>query len=250
MAEKRPIYIGTAGWNIPGEYASLFPPEGSHLSRYAARFPAVEINTSFYRLHRPATYSRWAGTVPADFRFAVKIPRQITHNRRLKDPTLLDEFLAGVTELGDRLGPLLVQLPPSLPYQPDTAGAFFAALRERFAGYVVCEPRHPSWFSDQAEEHLAGFQVARAAADPAVTPEAAQPGGWTGLVYYRLHGSPEVYTSPYSNEYLDELAQLLSRRSASAIAWCIFDNTAAGFATRDALALIDKLSGHPGQAEG
>src|SRR6476661_8928978 len=115
-----PIYVGVAGWPIPKPHAGLFPVEGSHLKRYAGRFNAVEINSSFYRPHRPATYARWAASVPADFRFAVKVPKVATHERRLVDVNdVLDSFLAEATQLGERLGPLLVQLPPSLSFSAD-----------------------------------------------------------------------------------------------------------------------------------
>ncbi|HUR55701.1 MAG TPA: DUF72 domain-containing protein, partial [Gemmataceae bacterium] len=184
----KPVRVGCAGWALPKEHAARFPPTGSHLARYAARFPMVEINSSFYRPHRPTTYARWAASVPADFRFAVKVPRTITHQRRLADPgDLLDSFLAEATQLGEKLGPLLVQLPPSLAFAAGVAGQFFEALRSRFDGDVVFEPRHPSWFEPAAERLVTGSRVARVAADPAVVPAAGEPGGWDGLVYYRLH---------------------------------------------------------------
>ena len=89
------IRIGTAGWTVPKAVAEKFPGEGGHLARYAGRFDAVEINSSFYRPHRPATYARWAASVPHGFRFAMKIPREITHTRRLADAMdPLDRFLS------------------------------------------------------------------------------------------------------------------------------------------------------------
>src|SRR5262245_60578113 len=115
MAPAHPVYVGVAGWSIPKPHAAAFPKTGSHLERYARRFNAVEINSSFYRPHRPATYARWAASVPPDFQFAVKVPREITHRRRLVDVAdLLDQFLDECSELGEKLGPLLVQLPPGL----------------------------------------------------------------------------------------------------------------------------------------
>src|SRR6476620_9198879 len=85
-AEMAPaVYVGCAGWSIPKEHAGRFPAGGSHLERYAGRFNAVEINSSFYRPHRPETYARWAASVPESFQFAVKIPKEMTHTRRLRD---------------------------------------------------------------------------------------------------------------------------------------------------------------------
>jgi uncharacterized protein YecE (DUF72 family) len=240
------VLIGCAGWSIPKEHAALFRAAGSHLERYAGRFPAVEINSSFYRPHQPKTYARWAASVPASFRFAVKVPRTITHERRLAEvEDLLEPFLAQVAELGDRLGPLLVQLPPSLAFNPGVVRRFWMVLRQRFDGEVACEPRHATWFRPAVGQLLADFRVARVAADPAVVPAAAEPGGWDGLVYYRLHGSPQMYYSSYSAAYLDALRQKLDRAAPAASRWCIFDNTALGAATANGLDLVTRLSDRP-----
>ena len=117
------VYVGCAGWSIPKEHGGRFPEEGTHLERYAACLPAVEINSSFYKPHRPATYARWAASVPDDFRFAVKVPKAATHERRLEDTgEVLDRFLEEATQLEERLGPLLVQIPPSLAFSADARG--------------------------------------------------------------------------------------------------------------------------------
>ena len=241
-AAIHPTYIGTAGWTLPAEHAADFPEAGTHLARYAQRFCGVEVNSSFYRPHRLTTYSRWAASVPEGFRFAVKVPKQITHRLGLIETTPpLERFLAEVSGLEGKLGPLLVQLPPSLAFETQLAHVFFASLRARFTGNVVCEPRHPGWFSQEAEGVLADFHIARVAADPAPVPEAAHPGGWQGLAYYRLHGSPRRYYSTYSNEALEVLVQNLRERLQVASVWCIFDNTALGAATSDALSTAKRL---------
>jgi uncharacterized protein YecE (DUF72 family) len=236
------IRIGTAGWSIPKQHAHAFAAEGSHLARYASRLPAVEINSSFYRPHRPATYARWAATVPPGFRFAAKFPREITHKRRLLDADEpLRQFLGEVEALGPSIGPLLLQLPPSLHHDA-AAERFCGELRELFAGQLVCEPRHPSWFTNKVEAQLASLRIARAAADPAVVPRAAVPGGWQGLIYLRLHGSPKVYYSPYDAAALAAAAHQLRDAPKDAVErWCIFDNTAEGEATRNALELLDEV---------
>src|ERR1700735_1146646 len=109
--------IGCAGWNVPKQHMAVFSAAGSHLHRYARQFNAVEINSSFYRPHRRSTYERWAASVPKDFRFSAKLPRAITHHARLADPeAALDVFAAEVLGLGEKLGPLLAQLPPSLAF--------------------------------------------------------------------------------------------------------------------------------------
>lgn len=236
------IYTGCAGWSIPGAQAGRFPATGSHLERYARRLPAVEINSSFYRLHKPATYRRWAEAVPAHFRFAVKLPKAITHQAWLKRWDVLDAFLAGISELGAKSGPVLVQLPPGLTFAADTASAFFAAFRTQFAGDIVCEPRHPSWFERDAEKLLESFRIARVAADPAPVPAAAFPGAWQQLIYYRLHGSPRRYYSEYPESFLARLCDRLRQAAQWAPVWCIFNNTAAGAAIGNALWLLARLA--------
>jgi uncharacterized protein YecE (DUF72 family) len=243
-------HIGCAGWNIPKQHAASFPPHGAHLERYARRFDAVEINSSFYKPHRYATYERWARAVPDGFRFAVKAPREITHARRLAYSTsAVDAFLAQVSGLGEKLGPMLFQLPPSLEFDAFVIGRFLADLRARFTGSVVCEPRHASWFSARAESLLSEFRVSRAGADPALVEAAAQPGGWDGLLYHRLHGSPRIYYSPYDPDYLDMMAERLAHAAnGNRPCWCIFDNTAMGAAMANALSLSERLAELRGRA--
>jgi uncharacterized protein YecE (DUF72 family) len=232
--------IGTAGWAIPRAEAEHFPTEGTGLPRYAARFDAIEINSTFYRSHRATTYARWVALTPEDFRFAVKLPRAITHEARLVDTSSpLATFCAEAAQLGAKLGPLLVQLPPSLAFGPAVAGAFLAALRDVWPGPIVCEPRHPTWFEAEPDALLCAFQVARAAADPARHPAAGEPGGWRGLSYWRLHGSPRMYYSRYEDHALRDLAAAIG--AAPAEAWCIFDNTTSGAAAGDALRLAAML---------
>jgi uncharacterized protein YecE (DUF72 family) len=234
--------IGCAGWSIPKQHAGCFPEEGSHLARYAQRLSAVEVNSSFYRPHRPSTYARWATETPNDFAFSIKVPKEITHKRRLVDVgEPLERFLTETAALGPKRGPLLVQLPPSLAFNGEIVGTFFTQLRRRCDGGVACEPRHPSWFVTEVDRLLADQEVARVASDPAVVPPAAEPGGWGGLVYYRLHGSPQMYHSAYPAESLDARAKTLTEAAAAAPTWCIFDNTALGAATADALAVRDRL---------
>ena len=240
-------YVGTAGWSLPLADQPQFSAEGSHLARYASRFAAAEINSSFHRSHRPTTYERWAAAVPPSFRFSVKIPKAITHLKGLVGVTAdIDGFLTEIAGLGPRLGCLLVQLPPKLALDGRAANNFLGVLRRRYDGHVVIEPRNATWFSPAADALLARHQIARVAADPARIPGAAQPGGWPRVVYYRLHGSPRTYYSSYSPEYLTELAGHLTRAANESDAvWCIFDNTASGAATGNALATV-RLLGEAG----
>ncbi len=231
------ICIGTAGWSIPQEARDAFPAEESHLERYAGVFNAVEINSSFHRPHRVATYERWAGAVPEGFRFAVKVPKTITHESRLREVEhLLDGFLAEVAGLGNKLGPLLVQLPPSLAFATESPEKFLRDLRGRVDGPVACEPSHASWFAPEVEALLTELRIGKVAADPAPVPEASRPGGWRGLTYRRLHGSPRIYYSAYSDEAVQAVVAELSVRAGNGReCWYIFDNTAGEAATHNAL---------------
>ena len=212
------------------------------MQRYAGCLCAVEINSSFYRPHRPATYAKWAQSVPVGFRFCVKVPKQITHERRLAGcDELIEQFLHECGHLGAKLGCLLVQLPPSLKYEPHGVGAFIDSLRALYDGPMAIEPRHPSWV--KAEPVIQQARIARVAADPAPFPEAAEPGGWRGFSYHRLHGSPRIYYSSYGDDWLDCLAERLSARPESSANWCIFDNTASGAATANVLELQRLLAG-------
>jgi uncharacterized protein YecE (DUF72 family) len=238
-----PPRVGTAGWGLPRQWRSRFPLEGSYLERYAAHFTAVEINSSFYRQHRRSVYERWAASVPETFRFAVKLPRAITHDQKLVAvDVLLEVFLDEARGLGARMGPLLVQLPPSLAFHAGHVEEFLGTLRALHPGPVACEPRNASWFAPAADDVLKRHAVARVAADPARVPEAAQPGGDDGLVYFRLHGSPRMYYSDYEPAHLAPIAAALwAARERGADAWCILDNTALGAATGNALLVAELL---------
>jgi uncharacterized protein YecE (DUF72 family) len=236
------VRIGTAGWSISRAAADRFPAEGSGLERYAAVFDAAEINSSFHRPHRASTWERWRDSVPADFRFSVKVPKAITHAAGLRDcEEALGTFIGEAGALGEKLAVLLVQLPPKLEFDPAVAERFFAGLAALSAADVACEPRHASWFTDEAEDLLEQSKVARVAADPARHEHAAVPGGWRGLSYWRLHGSPVIYRSSYADRIADYAAALREDVAAGRETWCVFDNTASSAATVDALALKKAL---------
>lgn len=236
------IRVGTAGWRIPQQQGDLLHG-ASHLQRYANQFAVCEINSSFHRAHMAKTYQRWADSVPDNFRFSVKLPKEVTHVRRLVDTAVvLERFLSEAGALGPKLGPLLIQLPPSLQFDSSVVPEFLEHLRKRFGGDLVCEPRHASWFSDGASDTLAQFRVARAVADPSVDPRAVYPAGWSDVAYFRLHGKPKVYYSAYSVECLTAVALRLTKAARLAHStWCIFDNTALGAAVGNAQSIQELL---------
>jgi len=231
----RPV-IGTAGWSVSRGDAANFPEIGTALERYSQVFSGVEVNSSFYRPHRASTWAKWAASVPDDFRFAVKIPKTITHQNKLVDvDPLVTQFANEVGALHRKLSVVLVQLPPKLVFDPTIAESFFTVLRASISAHVACEPRNPSWFDESASKMLEQLQVARVAADPALGKLAA---AWRGLSYWRLHGSPVMYRSSYPEEVIRAYARdIRAARDAGIDTWCMFDNTAASAATGNALSL-------------
>lgn len=240
----RRVFVGTAGWSIPRASAHRFACEGTHLERYGRVLDCAEINSSFHRPHSAATYAKWARCAPDSFRFAVKVPRTITHEQKLRRAQpALDRFLAETAGLGRKRGPLLVQLPPSLAFERRVARKFFDLLRSRHRGPIVCEPRHETWFSPAAESLLISHRIGRVAADPARVVPAGRPGGWKGIIYYRLHGSPRVYWSRYCQSHIVTLAAAIRAAPSSVDVWCLFDNTASGAALENAWELQSLLQG-------
>ncbi|MFN8391767.1 MAG: DUF72 domain-containing protein [Bdellovibrionota bacterium] len=235
------VMVGCAGWQLP---AHLRPEtEGSALSRYAQRFNCVEINSTFKSVHRPQTFERWASSVPKYFKFSVKAPKAITHDKTLVDcASELETFLRSVSLLDAHLGPLLFQFAPSFAFEFSVVDTFLSLLRKQCSQAVVFEPRHPSWGSAEADSLLSGYSVARAATDPIAIPGGGQPRGSSQFAYFRFHGSPRTYFSSYSEEFLDGLHQRLISGTQFKSQWCIFDNTGAGAAAANALSLNGRLN--------
>ncbi len=213
----------------------------THLSYYAAHFSCVEINSSFYRPHQRATYERWRDETPARFRFSVKMPRSITHESRLQDCAAdVGRFYEDIAALQPKLAAVLVQLPPRLEFCRRTVQAFFKSLPHLHGAKVVCEPRHPSWFTSEAESARREAGVSRVAADPARCPDAEASGGAARFAYFRWHGAPRMYYSKYSKAQLAIFLARVRKNKASNI-WCVFDNTARHAAWNDALQFMVML---------
>jgi len=242
----RKVYIGTSGWSVAQAVAPASRPGLSGLERYAEHFSAVEINSTFYRLPLAKTVERWRDSTPDDFRFAVKLPRSITHEAGLvavEAPTA--EFCELVARFERKLGPLLVQLPASLELEARVASRFLEHLGRVSPAPVVLEPRHVSWFTPEAERLLTDRGVARAAADPACCEAASRPGAAARPSYFRWHGSPRKYFSAYPPEAISAFAaQVLAMKRARGArneVYCFFDNTALGAAAINARSLATAL---------
>lgn len=224
-------HIGCAGWSLPKE---LRDSTLSYLERYAQLFNCVEINSSFYRHHQAKTYARWASCVPDNFRFSVKVPKKITHEAEDIAVTAA-RFLDEIKELGNKLGPLLMQFPPKRAFDAASAERIFSIFREKFRGEIVCEPRHPAWFQAAASEFLQARAISLVGAHPQSIVGAPEIFDDASIRYFRLHGAPRIYYSDYSLDFLDRFKKLPALRSRDT--WVIFDNTALGCAPRNALAL-------------
>ncbi len=234
---NRPAFVvGTAGWSIPSRVADRFSSVGSGLTRYASVFNGVEINSTFYRRHKPETFERWRESVPDTFRFSVKLPKLITHEMKFKGiEAKFQEFLRDIEGLAAKLGPLLCQLPPTLKFSDQGIEESLRKIRAAYEGVVVIEPRHASWRSSDAMSLLRELSISPVLADPPVVWHRSDFNG--GPRYIRLHGSPEIYYSPYSDDAITEIAGMLPPGS-----WCIFDNTASGAAIDNALTLVDHVT--------
>ncbi|GAA4613181.1 DUF72 domain-containing protein [Saccharopolyspora hordei] len=233
------ILIGTSGWVYSSWHGPFYPRDlrrGGELEHLSRRLGSAEINASFYSLQRPEHYRRWVEQTPDDFVFAVKGSRFITHMKKLRDAetALANFFASGVLALGRKMGPLLWQLPPSLPFDADRLEAFFRLLPRstaeaaelaarhdaRLAGRALTETdadrpvrhalevRHPSFAAREPVELLRAHDIALVVADAA--------GDWPRLedvtsdfVYLRFHGAEELYASGYTAEDLDRWAELV-----------------------------------------
>jgi uncharacterized protein YecE (DUF72 family) len=236
--------IGTSGWIYP-HWRDIFYPRGLPQSRwydhYAAHFDTVEINYSFYRLPSEEAFDRWRVQAPARFVYAVKASRFITHVKRLKDAAQpLERFLSRARRLGDKLGPILWQLPPRWQADPARLETFAALLPADLTH--VFEFRDPRWFVRPVQEVLERCDLSFCIFD---MPGLPCPIWVTGdIVYLRFHGSEVVYEGRYGREKLrlwaDRIRQWLAEGRA---VYAYFNNDAFAYAVEDAQALRDLLAG-------
>jgi uncharacterized protein YecE (DUF72 family) len=265
--------VGISGWTYPPWRGVFYPkglPQRAELAYVAERMPTVEINGSFYSLQRPDSYRSWRAQTPDGFLFAVKGGRFITHLKQLRDvdTALANFFASGVLALGDKLGPVLWQLPPNLGFDPARLTGFFARLPrstgeaawlarhhdERLAGRAVTdtdadrpirhalEIRHPSFrtpaFTDLLREHDIALVVADSAGRWPLIREAT-----SRLVYVRLHGDTELYTSGYGTRALRQWAAAVRDWTAAGHDVVVYlDNDAKVHAPFDALALAELIT--------
>lgn len=267
------VHVGVSGWSYARWRGDFYPRGLAHrreLAFVAERLGAVEVNATFYRLQRPATFAQWADQVPDGFRFALKGPRYVTHLRGLHDPRtpLANFFASGPLALGHRTGPVLWQLPAShgldaarldaflrlLPSDTGAAAALAVERDERLDGrdwllpgrivplHHVLEPRHPSFGTPDAlrllRAHGIGLVVSDSAGSFPMFEEVT-----SSTVYVRLHGPRRLYFGGYDGDELDAWALRVRRWAGLGLdVWVFFDNDADGRAPYDAMALASRLS--------
>lgn len=221
-------------------------PQAGWFSYYAGRFQAVEINNSFYQFPKPETVDAWRRAAPEGFVFAVKANRYITHMKKFKEPEdACARFLEIVRGFGDKLGPVLFQLPPRWRYDGGRLRDFLDALPEGFR--YVFEFRDERWINEHCLELLANRGAALCVADLAGTRTPLAPlAAETDFAYFRLHGPGAAYQGLYGREGLAPFAAAIkSERAAGREVYCFFDNDQDANAPMDAGLLADML-GCPG----
>ena len=235
-------YIGTSGWHYDHWRHLFYPdklPKAKWLEFYARHFTTVELNNSFYRLPSETAFATWHDSSPANFTFAVKVSRFITHIKRLKNSEEpVGTFLARAKILKEKLGPLLYQLPPNMHRDDDRLESFLSVLPKGLKH--VLEFRHESWLDDSVFEILRRHSVGLCVFDvPGLTcPLVAT----ADFVYIRFHGSTGLYSSCYSDEELVEWVKRVADLSANLKAvYIYFNNDAEAFAVRNAMTLRDYL---------
>jgi uncharacterized protein YecE (DUF72 family) len=231
-------YIGTSGWHY-NHWRDRFYPEklakAKWLEFYVTRFSTVEVNNTFYRLPSENAFGNWRDSSPSDFAFAVKVSRFITHIKRLKGAEeAVEKFLERARILGDKLGPLLYQLPPGMHRNDETLEAFLAILPEGIKH--VFEFRHQSWLEKEVfrilHKYNAGFCVFDMPSKSCPLVATAD------FAYVRFHGSSRLYSSCYSDEELaDWVKKLTSLAADLQAAYIYFNNDIEGFAVSNAITL-------------
>jgi uncharacterized protein YecE (DUF72 family) len=229
--------VGTSGWQYVHWRGVLYPdrlPQRRWLATYAAEFGTVEVNNAFYRLPSREVFARWREQIPAGFVMAVKASRYLTHITRMADPAEpVKRLMDHAAGLADRLGPVLLQLPPSLPVAPDRLAACLDAFPSGIR--IAVEPRHDSWWTDEIRELLARRGAALCWADRdghPITP-LWRTADWA---YLRLHHGTADPWPRYARETLQAWADRLAETWPDGEAYVYFNNDPGGAAIYDARA--------------
>ncbi|HWB28666.1 MAG TPA: DUF72 domain-containing protein [Chitinophagaceae bacterium] len=240
------IYIGTSGWSYKDWKGLFYPPElksTEWLTFFSNTFKITEINSSFYHLPLKKTVTGWVNKVPADFKFCPKISRYLTHIKRLKDAEEpLERFFSVFSPMKDKMGPVLVQLPPSLKFDSGLAQEFYKILHSKYNDYsFALEARHESWLQKDSLKLMGDYDIAFVVAQsgkgfPYAEVVTAK------NIYVRFHGPKELYASSYSDSMLADFAGRFKKwHKAGHIIWAFFNNDYYGYAINNGLKLINML---------
>lgn len=240
------LHIGTSGWSYKHWKHIYYPPElkpTEWLTHYSRQFSATEINTSFYHLPKHQSVLNWMAKVPDGFRFCPKLSRYITHMKKLKEPEEpLERFFDVFAPMQKAMGPVLVQLPPSLKWDYDRAEYLYGLLKKLYAAYdFVLEVRHNSWLESDSLNLMAQYQIGLVISQSdGVFPYSEMVTATN--VYLRFHGLAALYASPYSDADLDYFAQKIRGWIGEGhVVWAFFNNDIHGHAFRDAARLKGRL---------
>ena len=235
-------HIGTSGWHYD-HWRRGFYPEGlsktKWLEFYTSHFTTVELNSSFYRLPSEAAFGTWYNSSPSHFKFAVKVSRFITHIKRLRDAEeAVEKFVARAGILGEKLGPLLYQLPPNMRRDDERLESFLSILPRDMKH--VFEFRHQSWFEEGVLKTLHKYNIGFCIFDmPSIScPLAAT----ADFAYIRFHGSTRLYSSCYAGEELFDWAKRIANLAVNLkTIYIYFNNDVEGFAVKNAMTLRSYL---------
>jgi uncharacterized protein YecE (DUF72 family) len=237
-----PVFIGTSGWQYRHWKEAFYPagvPQKRWLEFYAERFQIVELNNSFYHLPKAEFFSSWAQRTPADFIIAAKVSRYLTHIKRLKEPSEpVARFMTNASCLGSKLGPLLLQLPPTLqadlPALDETLAQFPDTVR------VAVEFRHPSWFTSDTQKLLEAHSAACCLADRRGEPVTPlwRTAEWSFVRWHHGLARPlPCYKRKDMTEWAQRIAGLWSRDED---VYAFFNNDPRGCAIRDACVFAEE----------
>lgn len=239
---KKHVYIGTSGWSYKHWRGTFYPEEikvKDHFSYYVKHFNTVEINNTFYSLPAEETFLNWKKKVPDDFIYVIKAYRNITHLKKLRDPSAsLPPFFDRVALLGEKLGPILFQLPPYLKLNIEVFKAFLKALPKGYR--YVFEFRNPDWYKKEVYQLLKKYNCAFCIYELAghLSPFEIT----ADFVYLRLHGPGNKYQGSYSDETLQKWAQQCYEWSKIKEVFVYFDNDEKGYAVFNAFKLQQLLN--------
>lgn len=246
---KGKFYVGTSGWSYKDWKGVFYPPDlksSEWLTFYSNSFNITEINSSFYHLPKKETVENWVKKVPKEFIFCPKMSRYLTHIKKLKEPEeSLEKFFEIFHPMNKKMGPVLIQLPPSLKFNGETAEYLYTVLKNTYYSYqFAVEVRHNTWLAKNSIKLMKQYNIAYVISHSAVGFPYAEY-ITSRNIYFRFHGPKELYASSYSQTQLKKFATLFnSWLDQGHILWIFFNNDIHTYAINNALTLKKTLEHH------